>query len=205
MKRWWLPVAVSLLVIGLSGLVYLRSASAHCDTMDGPVVKAAKQALQSGNVNYILPWVAEADEPQIRAAFAQARKVRKLSPEAKKLADNYFFETLVRIHRAGEGAPYTGLKPAGSEVNPAVAAADRAFESGAAEELSALLTEAVKAGVQARFAEAMEAQSKQVNDVAARRRGVHGYVEFVHYVEGIYNAAAMSGPHAAADAETAHH
>ena len=30
---------------------------------------------------------------------------------------------------------------------------------------------------------------KQVNDVAARRHGVHGYVEFVHYAEAVYNAA----------------
>jgi hypothetical protein len=43
--------------------------------------------------------------------FTKTLAVRKQSKEAKELADMYFFETLVRIHCAGEGAPYTGLKP----------------------------------------------------------------------------------------------
>ena len=87
----------------------------HCDGMDGPVVKAAQKALEIGNVNLVLIWVQKADETEIRNAFAQTMQVRKLSPEAKALADRYLFEALVRLHRVGEGAPYTGLKPAGKE------------------------------------------------------------------------------------------
>lgn len=29
----------------------------HCDTRDGPVVRAAEEALRKGNVNYVLIWV----------------------------------------------------------------------------------------------------------------------------------------------------
>ena len=92
---------------------------AHCDGMDGPVVKAAQAALAKGDVNLVLIWVRKNDETEIRQAFERTVNVRKLSPEAKELADTYFFETLVRIHRAGEGAPYTGLKPAGRDLGPA--------------------------------------------------------------------------------------
>jgi hypothetical protein len=94
----------------------------HCDGLDGPVVQLAIKALDSGNVNYVLPWVQENDEPEIRRAFEHAVSVRKLSPDAKALADRHFFETLVRIHRAGEGAPFTGLKPAGRDLGPAIPA-----------------------------------------------------------------------------------
>jgi hypothetical protein len=45
--------------------------------------------------------------------------VRTLDLEAKALADRYFFETLVRLYRAGEGAAYKGLKPAGRDLGAA--------------------------------------------------------------------------------------
>ena len=81
-------------------------ASAHCDGMDGPVVKAAQKALETGNLNLILTWVQKKDESEVRRMFEKTLAVRKLSPEARELADRYFFETVVRLHRAGEGAPY---------------------------------------------------------------------------------------------------
>src|SRR3990172_3399701 len=102
---------------------------AHCDTMDGPVVKAAQRALATGNVSLVLIWVQKKDEAEIKEAFNKTLAIRKLSPAAKELADTYFFETLVRIHRAGEEAPYTGLKPAGYKPEPGIAAADKALET----------------------------------------------------------------------------
>ena len=115
------------LMAGLS--MVLPSLNAHCDTINGPVVVAARQALASGDLTPALKWIPKASEPELRAAFGRTMQVRAASPAARDLADSYFFETLVRLHRAGEGEPYTGLKPA-TEVDPAVAAADRALQSG---------------------------------------------------------------------------
>ena len=58
----------------------------------------------------------------------------------------YFFETLVRIHRAGEGEPYTGMKPAGRDLGPAVPAADKAIVDGKLEPLYKLLIETIHEG-----------------------------------------------------------
>jgi len=127
-----LNLAVRLASAGLwLSLAFSPSAAlAHCDMMDGPVVQAAQRALRQTNVHHALVWVQPPDAPEIERAFRHTLAVRTLSPEARELADRYFFETLVRLHRAGEGAPYTGLRPAGAEVDPAVAAADRALASG---------------------------------------------------------------------------
>jgi len=105
------------------------TALAHCDTLDGPVVAAARKALDTGNVNLVLLWVQKKDETDIRNHFQKTVAVRKAGGQAKELADMYFFETLVRIHRAGEGAGYTGLKPAG-KIEPPIAAADKSLETG---------------------------------------------------------------------------
>ena len=114
------------------GLIFLAPGDvlAHCDNLDGPVVKAAQQALETRNLSQVLIWVQADDEPEIRAAFEQTLVVRALSPQGREMADRYFFETVVRVHRAGEGASYTGLKPAGRDLGPAIPAADKALDEG---------------------------------------------------------------------------
>ena len=94
---------VPLLAIGLT-LAAPARARAHCDSLDGPVVKAALEALDTRNPAYALIWVTAADEPEIRSAFERTLAVRALGPQARDLADRFFLETLVRVHRAGEGA-----------------------------------------------------------------------------------------------------
>lgn len=164
-------------------------ARAHCDGMDGPVVKAAQQALATGDPNPVLIWVNKNDESQIRSAFEQTLSVRKLSPAARNLADTYFFETLVRVHRAGEGAPYTGLKPAGRDLGPAIPAADQALKSGDPTALIRLLTEKMRAGMLEKYQKAMAAKSYPVSDVRAGREYVEAYVRYIHYVEAMYESS----------------
>jgi len=154
-----------------------RAAVAHCDTLDGPVVGDARAALAKGDVTPALKWVKAEDEASLRAAFAQTLAVRALSPEAKQLADTFFFETLVRLHRAGEGAPYTGLKPAGSELSAAVKGADEALASGSVDALVKLVTGDVAGGIQERFSRAQEAARHAGHTVAAGREYVEAYVD----------------------------
>ena len=163
---------------------------AHCDGLDGPVVIAAKNALETENVNLVLIWVEKKDEAEIRKVFQRTLAVRKLNPEAKELADMNFFETLVRIHRAGEGAGYTGLKPAGRDLGPAIPAADRAVAVGNLEALNKLLMDKIHEGLQEKFKNVMEKKNYGKDDVEAGRDYVASYVTFIHYVEGLYEATA---------------
>ena len=111
----------------------------HCDTLDGPVVTMAKKALEAGNVNLILPYVPKEGEAEVISAFEKVIKIRK-DEAAREIADLYFFETVVRIHRIGEGAPYTGLKPAGLSEGPVIPVAEAAIESGSPDELIEVLS-----------------------------------------------------------------
>jgi hypothetical protein len=166
-------------------LMFLTStpAQAHCDTMDGPVVKAAQKALQTKNVNLVLIWVQPKDETSIRQAFRQTLAVRKLNREARNLADRYFFETLVRLHRAGEGEPFTGIEPAGTDPGLIVTSADKALQSGAVEPLLALVPATATPEVRTRFKDVIAKTAYQTNDVAAGREYVKAYVSFLHYLE----------------------
>ena len=177
-------------------LVPRQIAIAHCDTLDGPVVKDAKIAIEKADVTGVLKWVKKENEKEIRDAFSKTLTVRAKGPEAKELADMYFFETLVRIHRDGEGAPYTGLKPAGSELNPAVAAADKSLEKGKVDELVKLVNSAADTGLKQRFNEVMETKTNADKSPEAGRKYVAAYVEFVHYGERLYDDATAKTGHA---------
>jgi hypothetical protein len=185
--------SLSLFAIGFVLLLMPAEVLGHCDGMDGPVVKAAQRALAKGDVNLVLIWVQADDETEIRKVFAKTMAVRKLNAEARELADLYFFETLVRIHRAGEGTPYTGLKPAGRDLGPAIPAADKAIETGAVEPLVKLITSESANGIRERFQKVTAAKKFDGEDVKAGRGYVKAYVEFVHYVEGLHESVQGSG------------
>jgi hypothetical protein len=175
-----------LVIAGLCiNLAVYSGALAHCDTLDGPVVMDARLALERGDVTPVLKWVMADKENEIREAFQKTLAVRDLSAQAKDLADMYFFETLVRVHREGEGAPYTGLRPAG-EVEPGIAAADKAIESGSADELLRHLNSALSAGVRERFEGVIESKKHMGQNVEAGRAYVAAYVTFIHYVERLH-------------------
>ncbi len=160
------------------------SARAHCDTLDGPVVAAAQRALDTGEVTLALVWVEPDAEQEVRAAFARTLTVRRLGPEARALADRFFFETVVRLHRAGEGEPFTGLKPAGTGRTPAILAADRAMQSGSLKELEHLLLSTTEHQLADRFAAAQAAQAARAPlDLESGRAAVKAYVELLTFVE----------------------
>lgn len=168
---------------------------AHCDTLDGPVVSEAKVALETGNVTPVLKWVRKDDEQEIKAIFQKVVAARKASPQAGEIADRYFFETLVRIHRAGEGAPYTGLQAGPPE--PVIAEADKALQTGSAEAMIRHVNAAAAAGIKKRFNETLERKKHAAESVEAGRDFVAAYVDFTHYVERLYNdAVAQADGHA---------
>lgn len=167
-------------------LVMLPSnrAMAHCDSMDGPVVKDAQRALAEKKVDPVLKWVSAQDEEPVREAFEMALAVRGESEAAKNVADRYFFETLIRIHRAGEGEGFTGIKPAGS-VDPAIAAADLALADGNVDPLADKLVASVREGIEERFAEAYAKRQAANKSVEQGREYVKAYVQLTHFAEAV--------------------
>jgi len=174
---------IGILFVGVSKMY------AHCDTPEGPVIEAAKLALQKGDVTPVLKWVSKDVENEIKEAFAITLKVRSQGGDAKQLADMYFFETLVRLHRAGEGEPYTGIKPSGS-ADPAFLAADKALEQNSADGLATHIAKTVQEEIQKRFARAMELKKHANESVEAGREYVEAYIKYIHFVESVHTLVA---------------
>lgn len=184
-------LAVALMV---AALVPSNAVMAHCDSMDGPVVRDAQRALAEKDLAPALKWVRAEDEAAVRTAFEATLQVRGESDTAKELADRYFFETLVRLHRAGEGEGFTGLKPTGS-VDAAIAATDSALEGGSIDQLADKYAAAVRDGITLRFSEAREKRQAAGRSVAHGREYVEAYVQLTHFVKSVDHLVANGASH----------
>lgn len=157
----------------------------HCDSLDGPVVAAARRALDAGDVTVVLPFVGEDGEAEIRAMFSTVHPVRDLGGPAREVADRLFFETVVRVHRAGEGAPYTGLKPAGLDVGPVIPLAERAIETGSAAEVAQYLAGVLHDELKHRLEKVnalATAKDQSVSDARAYVEAMLGFEVYSHHV-----------------------
>ncbi len=179
-------VRISLVSLFTFSLLFLSTnvSFAHCDTMDGPLIADARKAMGQNNVNYVLKWVSAANESEIRDAFNLAMKVKGLSPEAKEISEKYFFDTLVRIHRAGEGVPFTGVKPSGTPIDEKVLAADKSIEMGNLTPLKGMISKDDMPELTERFEKVMSLKNFDVNNVEAGRKYIEAYVQFFKFAEG---------------------
>ena len=187
-------IKISLLGLATFAGVLLTAphdASAHCDTLDGPVIQDARKAIEAKDITPILKWVKQKDEKAVRAAFKKVLANKAKNPE---VAEHQFFATLVKIHRAGEGAPFTGLKPAGA-VEPAVDEADKALASGSSDTLVKLITDDVAAGIKKRYEHAAATYKHKDESIAQGREFVEAYVAYTHYVERLHQDATGKDAH----------
>lgn len=175
---------VVLVVFGLVFFLMPINVSAHCDTYDGPTATDARKSLETGNIHYALKWIAPEGEEELTKIFELSRKVRTLSPEAQELADQYFQESLIRIHRAGEGAPFSGMKPAGVPIDPRVAAADKSLEVGNLSPFDDILSKEEIAALENKFQRALSLKNYDINDLEAAREYTAAYVSFFKSAEG---------------------
>lgn len=170
----------------------------HCDSLDGPVVVVARRALEEGRVELVLPFVPADGEVEVKEVFEQTMAIRGTSPAVAEVADRWFFENVVRIHRAGEGAPYTGLKPAGSSEGPVIPVAERALETGSPDELIGVLNDVVAEQVKHRLDHAMQLKPHADTGVAEAREYVEamlGLQVWSHKLYLVALASAHGGEH----------
>jgi len=173
--------------------VFVAVVHAHCDSMSGPVIPEAMAALEKGNITPILKWIKPEYESEVKKAFELAVQVRDKSSEAKELADKYFLETLIRIHRAGEDAPYTGIKESPPEKITILT--DQALANGSADELIEKIQAHLAVAIREKFDKALKASKNKNKSVESGREFVEAYVQYTHYVEGIHTAIMSTGGH----------
>lgn len=174
--------------------LWSHNANAHCDRENGPVAIAAKESLKTGNINKILIWVGEEQEQELRKKFQQSLKVYESGGSSAELAEKYFMETAVRLHRAAEGMPFEGLKPA-SPNPPDIEAAEKALETGNFEPVKELLCRAMAEESSKWFERARASAENKSESISAGREWVDNYVKYIVFIHKLYQTIQAGPPH----------
>jgi hypothetical protein len=182
-------------VVAISAFAAVTPASAHCDSEKGPVAQAAVKALESNNVKLVLPYVQPDSEAELTAAFKHVMEVRKQGGTSKELADRYFMETAIRLHRLGEGASYEGMTQ--EAVPAAILTADKAMASGSLDPVYKMLDETIRKGVQEKYQAVVKAREEaaKLGTVEAYREQAEAELIFEKYIYELYGAASAAQPH----------
>ena len=171
-----------------------QQASAHCDSYDGPVIQDALSALEKADVSPVLKWIHPQHEGEITQLFEKTLKYKNQDLEIYELLEKHFLETLVRLHREGEGAPYTGLKPAGS-TSKIIQMTDAALQEENSDSLISALKSHLEKVVGEKYERVMELKSKKDVSAEAGRQYVAAYVDYTHTVEALHDVIAHSTGH----------
>lgn len=190
-----LKSALVLSLVGVLSVVNIQPASAHCDSFDGPALKDAAKALETNNVELIKKWISAEQEPEVVALFNKTYNLKNGDAEVYEIVKNYFFETFVRLHRATENAPYTGLKPAGS-AEPIVLMSDKAIESGDVNKLLSALDNHVNSVLREKYEKVLDLNKTKNDSPEKGREFVKAYIDFTHSVEAIHTITQTGAAHA---------
>lgn len=189
------PKTILSLVLASLFLIFSSfSATAHCDSFDGPTIKDAKRALETNNVDLVLKWINPEQEAEVTSLFNKTYAMKSGDKEIYDIVEKHFFETLVRLHRETEGAPYTGLKPAGS-TKKIILLSDEAIENknveGLLEKLNAHIGKVIKDKYQK-----VAALNKVKNESSEKgRQYVKAYVDYTHTIEALHDVVEHGNKH----------
>lgn len=195
-RKTSLKTILSLVFISFFMILGTLPASAHCDSYDGPTIKDATKALETNNVSLIQKWITPEQEKEIIPLFHKTYALKSGDKEVYAIVEKYFFETLVRLHRETEGAPYTGLKPAGT-TKPIVQLTDQAIETKNIDGLLVKLNNHLGKAIKEKYSRVATLDKVKNDSPEKGREYVEAYVDYTHTIEAIHDIVEQGAGHSA--------
>lgn len=184
----------AMLLLGMIMFAFNTPTYAHCDSYDGPVIQDALNALNQKDVSYVMKWIEKDQEAEITKLFNKTVGLKNSDVEIYSIVEKHFLETLVRLHRETEGAPFTGLKPAGS-TTPIIQMADKSIENKEVNSLLTNLDKHIQKVITEKYEKVNALSRTKDNSTAEGRAYVEAYVDYTHTLEAIEGALDHGGHH----------
>lgn len=165
----------------------------HCDSLNRPVVTAARRALEASDADVILPFVPADGAAEVRDAFDRTLGHRARRPKRWPTAGSSKLPSGCTV--PAKARPFTGLKPAGLDVGPVIPAAERALDSGSPDELIDVLCVSVRDQVTQRHHHAMAFKTHAGEGVESAREYVEATLGLEVWAHSVYKQV-LADPHA---------
>ena len=181
-------------LLGALMLMFSLPTYAHCDSYDGPVIQDAYKALEKKDVSFVLKWIEPSQEAEITTLFNKTVDLKNKDAEIYSIVEKHFLETLVRLHREGEGAPFTGLKPAGS-TELIVQMTDEALQNQDIEAFLEKFSAHTERFIHEKYEKVAALKLVKDNSVEQGRAFVAAHVDYMHTVEALHRILEYGAVH----------
>jgi hypothetical protein len=125
-------------------------------------------------------------EQEIVYLFNKTNSLKSGDKEVYDIVKKHFFETLVRLHRETEGAPYTGLKPAG-QTKKIIQLSDQTIVDNNIDDLLIKLNKHIEKVIREKYKKvAVLSRTKNIS-IENGREYVSAYVDYTHTLEALHD------------------
>jgi len=161
----------------------------HCDRNDGPVTRAAKRALETGNAQHILIWIQEDSENTVKNLLEKACCERTTRNDAHNNTVDWYFGTVSRLHSAYHGTHNLNISTKTPEEKAIILLVERACESGNFEDLSPVIPDDCTGEMRQYFDDVMKMRNFDKKNSAAGRVYVSAVVNFITFVYHLHSGS----------------
>jgi Family of unknown function (DUF6448) len=155
---------------------------------DGPVTKAARESLETGNASCILIWIPEESENTLKNLLERACCARSTRQDGLNRTAEWYFETVNRLHVAGHGLNNLSISTKTPEEKAIILLVQRACESGNFEDIATGIPDAPAGELRQRFEDLMKKRDSYCEDnCIAGRRYVSAFVDFITFVNNLHS------------------
>jgi len=155
---------------------------------DGPVTKAAKESLETGNASRILIWIPEESENTLKNLLERTCCVRSARQDERTA--EWYFETVNRLHVASHGLNNLNISTKTPEEKAIILLVQKACESGNFEDIAVRIPDTPAGELRQRFEDLMKKKDSYCEEnCVAGRRYVSAFVDFITFVNSLHSGS----------------
>ena len=157
---------------------------------DGPVTKAAKESLETGNANRILIWIPEESENTLKNLLERACCARSTRQDGRNRTAEWYFETVNRLHAASHGLNNLSISTKTPEEKAIILLVEGACESGNFEDIATRIPDTPAGEMRQRFEDLMKKRNSYCEEnCVAGRMYVSAFVDFITFVNNLHSGS----------------
>jgi hypothetical protein len=152
---------------------------------NGPVIRAAKMAMETGNASYILIWLPKEAENTLKNLLERTYCENRTRKNTQNHSIDWYFKSVNRLHSRYGWPDYPGMKFKETDEETIALMVERAFESGNFEEINSIIPLNHSGDARERFHKVMMKRNYSVDDIAAGRVYVSAFIAFIVYLHNL--------------------
>jgi hypothetical protein len=152
---------------------------------NGPVMRAAKMALETGNADHILIWVPEESENTLKNLLEKTCCERTTQRKARNHSIEWYLQTINRLHSEYYRPHDLNISTKTPEERKTILLVERACETGNFDEIATVMQITSDEEIRQRFNDVLNKSNYDMDNIAAGRAYVSAFTDFIACINSL--------------------